>query len=114
MARVDVTTVVVDALGTDPAMSAPTADGDVIDAGRVMLVVENVGTSSHTVTLQTPLQVGGLDVAQNTVDVPAGEIRCIGGLQDRIYGRSSSSPDAGRVYVDYDSPANFMRAVVSF
>lgn len=113
MARVSVDTQEIVRSGLVPNMTAPTADGDVMDSGAVALLVENTGTTSHDVTVQTPITVDGLDVEQLVVSVAGGEQQLIGPLPKRTFGRLSGS-DEGRVYVDYATPADWLRAVVSF
>lgn len=112
MARASQTTQEIVRSGLVPSMTTPTADGDVIDSGRVFLFVENVGTASHDVTVQTPLTVEGLDVEQLVVTVAASEQRMIGPLPKHVFGRPSGSNE-GRVYVDYATPADWLRAVVT-
>lgn len=100
-ARVSVTTQAIVKTGLNPALTGPTVDGDVIDTGRVFLRVDNGGGSSITVTVQTPLQVDGLDVSDLTVSVPASGTRLIGPLSPSTFGQLSGSADVGRAYVDY-------------
>lgn len=91
----------------------PPADGDVIDSGRTILVVENIGSASITVTVQSPLTVDGLDVQEQIVSIPAGETRYMGPWRESTFGRPAGTSDAGRVYVDYDTPADVSRAVMA-
>ncbi|EHR62632.1 hypothetical protein [Saccharomonospora cyanea] len=116
MARVDLTTQQVAREGLVPALTAPTVDGDVIDAGRVALMVTNNGAAAHTVTVQSPVTVDGLAVEELAVSVAAGDTTLIGPFPARTFGQPVGSADAGRVYVDYDtgSDVDLMRGVVSF
>lgn len=120
MARVSVATETVGRDGVMPALTAPTVDGDVIDAGDVRLVVTNNGTAAHDVTVRTPLTIDDLAVEEMVVTVPAGETVYPGLFPRRTFGQpaganESGSDDQGRVYVDYDtgSDADLVRAVVS-
>jgi hypothetical protein len=112
MARTNVTTQKVVKTGLAPVLTAPTADGDVIDCGRVILRVDNNGAAAVTVTVQTPVQVRGLAVAELIVSVPAGGTRYIGPLEPSLFGQPSGSPDAGRAYVDYSSVTDVARGVL--
>lgn len=116
MARVSVITQQVSRDGLAPALTAPTVDGDVIDAGRVALMVRNDGPSAHTVTVVSPVTVDGLAVEDLTVSVAAGETRLIGPFPVGTFGQPNGAPDAGRVYVNYDagSDVDVARGVVSF
>lgn len=116
MARADVATQQITRAGLAPTLTAPTVDGDVIDAGRVALMVTNNGATGHTVTVQSPVTVDGLAVEELAVSVAAGETRLIGPFPARTFGRPVGSVDAGRVYVDYDAgaDADLVRGAVTF
>lgn len=111
MARENVTTQQVVQDGLNPVLTAPTVDGDVVDTGRVLLWVDNAGVAARTVTVQTPVQISGLDLEQLVVTVPAGEQRLIGPLKPSVFGQPVGSPDAGRAYVDYDDVTDVVRGV---
>jgi hypothetical protein len=88
------------AAGLEPTYSAASVDGHAaINDGRTVLHVKNGDAASVTVTIQTPYQRDGLDLAERTVEVPAGEDRFIGPFARRIYNQSGT--DAGKIYVDY-------------
>jgi len=61
------------------AGAAPTRNGSlsasdtylVRNDGQVLLLFEKSGAGACTVTVQTPVQVGGLAVAERTINVPA-------------------------------------------
>ena len=61
------------------AGAAPTRNGALSIAdtylvrndGQVLLLFEKSGAGACTVTIQTPVQVGGLAVAERTINVPA-------------------------------------------
>lgn len=115
MARVDVTTEEITRAGLVPTLTAPTVDGDVVDAGRVALMVTNNGAAAHTVTVQSPVTVDGLDVEELTVSVAVGDTVLIGPWPRRTFGRPAGTADEGRVYVDYDtgSDADLVRTAVT-
>lgn len=112
MARASQNTQQVVRTGLNPAYTAVTADGDIIDVGAVALHVKNGGAGACTVTVQTPLQVDGLDVSELVVSIPAGQERLIGPFSARTFGRPAEVVDAGRVYVDYSPIASVTRAVL--
>lgn len=119
MARVDVTTQQISRAGLVPATAAVTVDGDVVDTGEVALYVSNVGASSRNVTVQTTASQDGLDVEDLVVAVAAGDTALIGPLPKRTFGQpaganESGGDDEGRAYVDYDTPADWESAAVSF
>jgi|SRR5215217_3615713 len=113
MARVSVTTQPVTRTGTATVLTGPTVDGDIIDTGRTMLYVLNGSGAPITVTVQTPLTVDGLDVADLTVTVPAAGFRIIGPFPVGTFGRAYGDANAGRAYVDYSSVTSVTRGVIS-
>lgn len=119
MARVDVATEQITSSGLVPNLTEPTVDGDVIDSGRVALLVENTTAGTVNATAQTPLQLDGdLDLAERQFAIPAGAIGLIGPFAKRYYGQpagasESGGDDEGRVYVDYDVQTGVNRGVVT-
>lgn len=113
MARVSVATQKIAGTGLVPVMTAPTAEGDIIDAGQVALLVTNGSGAAINVTAQTPATQSGLAVAENIVAVVAGATVLIGPFPAGTYARPAA-PDTGRVYVDYSAQTSVTRAVVSF
>lgn len=113
MARVDVTTQKIVGTGLAPNMTAPTADGDVIDSGAVAVMVTNGSAGSINVTVQTPATQAGLAVAEQIVAVAGSATKLIGPFPKGTYGQPSGD-DEGRVYVDYSAQASVTRAVVGF
>lgn len=113
MARVSVSTQKIVGDGLTPALTAPTVDGDTIDAGAVALMVVNGSGASINVTVQTPATQSGLAVAENIVAVPASATKLIGPFPKGTYARPSA-PDEGKVYVDYSAQTSVTRAVVGF
>ncbi|MFD4196621.1 hypothetical protein [Amycolatopsis thermoflava] len=113
MARTSVTTQPIVQTGLTPVMTEPTADGDVIDTGRVALMVTNGSGSSINVTVESPVTVDGLAVAELVVAVPAGATKFIGPFRQSTFGRPVGDPDAGRAYVNYSAQTDVDRAVIS-
>jgi hypothetical protein len=106
MARSALTVQQIVPTGLAPSYAAPDAAGSIIPgSGDIFLHVKNTGVQT-TVTVQTPLQVAGLDLAENPVIVPAttGD-RMIGPFSPVAYNRAVGAADAGYVYVDYTSVA---------
>lgn len=90
---------------------APTAEGDVIPTGAVAMLVRNTSGAPGDVTVQTPLVVDGLAVAENVVTIAAGATELIGPLPNYVFGQPAGA-DKGKAYVDYSIPASFVRALV--
>jgi hypothetical protein len=69
------------------------------NGNATFMYVKNGDGSSHTVTVQTPATVSGLDVAELTIDVPAGEDRFIGPFPPGVFnyntGKAKFTLDAG-------------------
>ena len=112
MARTSVVTQAMALAGLAPVLTAPTADGDVVDVGRNFLMVENIGAGAVTVTIQTPVSVEGLALADRIVSVPAGATRLIP-ITMPAYRQPVGTADAGRAYIDYSVPADITRGVIS-
>lgn len=113
MARVSQTTQQVVRTGLNPVLSEPTADGDIVDCGRVALYVVNGSGSPITVTVTATAAQDGLDVVDLVVSVPAAGTRLIGPLPARTFGQAYDSADAGRAYVNYSAQTDVDRAVIS-
>ncbi len=115
MARTSVTTQRITRAGLEPVLTAPVADGDIVDPGNVAVWVDNGSGASITVTAITPGTVSGLAVADLAVVVPAGESRLVGPLPASVFAQpADADPGANRVLVDYSAVASVTRAVVSF
>ncbi|WP_435582919.1 hypothetical protein [Amycolatopsis thermoflava] len=113
MARTSVVTQAIVQDGMNPVLTAPTADGDVIDTGRVFLEVVNAGASPETATVVTPLTVEGLEVEDLVVTIPAGGAARVGPISRKLFGQPVGSPDVGRAYVNYSSVSGLTRGVFS-
>lgn len=112
MARDSVTTQKITRAGLIPTFTAASVNNDVIDAGAVILEVNNGSASSINVTVNSPLTVDGLTVGPLVVAVAAGATKRIGPFPPSTFARTVA-PDVGRVYVDYSAFASVTRAVVS-
>ena len=85
------------ASGLNATMSAANVDGHSVRSnGRTIIVVDNADASPMNVTLQTPGQIGGLDISEQVIAVPAGESRYI--KLDKVHERLNRD-----VYVDFSS-----------
>jgi hypothetical protein len=113
MARTDLAAQQIVQAGLAVNLTAPTADGDVIDCGLEALLVRNTSGAPANVTVQTPATVDGLAVSERVVTVAAGGTSLIGPLPTSLYGQLAGA-DKGRAYVDYSIPASFVRALVKF
>lgn len=114
MARVVISTAqALNTAGLNPALTAPTVDGDSIPSGNVFLWVENASGGSITVTVQTPGNVQGLAIAEAGGPVPAGQRRLFGPFPKYLYGQDYLQSDAGMVRVDYSAFASVTRGVFS-
>jgi hypothetical protein len=111
MARTSQTTQVAVGYLLDPNLTAANVDGDIVDCGDIHVWVHNGAVAPINVTVQTTATVGGLDVADLVVPVPAGADALIGPLPKTLFGRSDD-PDKGRAYVDYSAVTDVTRAVV--
>ncbi len=114
MARVSVTPQACDDAGITPTWTAPTADGIMIPGdGQTKVMVRNTNASPCTVTVQTPEQRAGLDVAEQTVTIPAttGE-KIIGPFPQSTFNRPSGGTDPGKVYIDFSIQASVSYAAI--
>lgn len=106
MARLDLPVTEITRAGADAAGSPGNADGHMFaNRGREFLEVENVGAAARVVTVVTPRTIGGLDVAELVVNVPAGGRRLIGPFPGVTFDQPRASADAGKVYVNYEAGA---------
>lgn len=112
MARTSVVTQVITRAGLNVNMTGPVADGDIIDAGNVELVVNNGSGSPITVTIQTSYTYEGLDLEDEVVTVPAGATRSYGPFPPGLFAQAvDAAVGAGKVLVDYSAVASVTRAV---
>lgn len=113
MARLSVTTVKASLSGELAAATAPNADGDIIDAGPVILVV-TAGAAPVTVTIQTTATDTGLDVEDAGGAVAASATRIFGPFPARLFAQASDAAvGPNRVLVDYGGLVDLTRRVVA-
>lgn len=93
MARTELSVQQVSSAGLNATYSAANVDGEAINnAGEdVIIHVKNGSGGGLTVTVQTPMQQDGLDVAERQVSVPAGEDRFIGPFRRSVYAKLDST-----------------------
>lgn len=75
--------------GIAPAVGDPTdtVNGNHVSNQRgLLLVLNNTGASSRTVTFTTPRTVSGYAVADLTVTIPAGQTRFLAGFDVEAFG----------------------------
>lgn len=58
------------------------------NTGKTVLRVRNADAASQTLTLVTPITVGGKAVSDTPVSIPAGATRTFGKLSTALYGSS--------------------------
>lgn len=113
MARTTVPTVrpqLKDGALVDPP--ALVADGDIIDAGAVVLVV-TAGASPTTVTIPTVRTVHGLATEDAGGVVAAGTTRVFGPFPRALFAQPADAEEGpGRVLVDYSSVTDVTRQVL--
>jgi hypothetical protein len=111
MARTPLVTQQVAQAGGELTFEASNPDGHSLDGGgAVVLHIRNDDASPKQVTIQSAAQVAGLDVADQVVVVPAGELWHIGRFTSTVFDRPAGTVDAGTVYVDYDAVTNLFSA----
>ena len=97
--------------GLAAAMTAPSADGDIVDGGGgIFITVLNGSGAPITVTLQTPATSYGLAVADRAVTVAAGASKDIP-LPRYLRQDSDAVTGPNQVLVDYSAVASVTRAV---
>lgn len=75
--------------GVAPAVpvAADTVEGNSVPNKRnIMLVLENTDAGPHDVVFTTPATVGGFDVAEHTVSIPAGATLHFGNFDSAAFG----------------------------
>lgn len=109
MARTTVTIQTLVNSGITPSYNAATVtDGDAFtNDGNTFIHVLNAG-AEKTLTIQTPVTVGGIAVAEVTVTIPATTgTKLIGPFETTIFNQSD-----GRVYLDWSAVTGVTFAVV--
>lgn len=112
MARVALTLLTADRDGisvADAALTAAIADGhSFVNDGRTVLLLQNTNAATRTITVQTPVTVDGLAVAELTITLPATTGRIITATFPRtVYNQSD-----GSVYIDYSATAGVLVAAI--
>lgn len=88
--------------GVLESLVAASATGDSFpNDGNVFLAVRNAGTAAITVSITTPAKIWGVDIANLSVSVGAGETRFIGPFPEPIFNDAN-----GRVNVTYSAVTN--------
>lgn len=112
MARTSVTTQSITRAGLNFALTAPVADGDIIDAGNVELVVTNGSGSPITVTMQTSYTYEGLDLEDEVATVAAGGTRSFGPFPAGLFAQAADAAvGPSKVLVDYSAVTSVTRGV---
>lgn len=102
MARTDLAVQEITIAGLDPAYTAANVDGHaVVNQRRAFLHVKNGSAASVTVTVVTPLTVGGRAVADDAVAIPASGERMIGPFDPSVH--NGTGVDKGKVHVDFSA-----------
>lgn len=111
MARTSVASQSIVRPGLTAALTAPTVDGDIVDAGdRCFLEVANGSGAPITVTAVTPGTQDGLAISDLIVSVPAAGNKRIGPFPARTFAQASDAVvGAGRVLIDYSAVASVTR-----
>ncbi|MHB9054246.1 MAG: hypothetical protein ACYC5F_09740 [Thermoleophilia bacterium] len=113
MARGNVTPFICSDAGIALIYVAPTVDGIMIPGdGQSKIIIKNANAAACTVTIQTPEQRAGLDVAERTVVVPAGGDTIIGPFPPATFNRPSGGTDPGKVYIDFSIQASVSYATI--
>lgn len=117
MARTALTLYDLDSDGLNPTFVAATADGHAFnnEGANVFLWVKNDNASAVTVTIATPIQLDGEDLADKTVSVPASEERLIGLFPRHIYNQDDTAGDTGILracFVNYSIQSSVTVAAV--
>lgn len=111
MARSTPATQDITADGLAAAMTAPSVDGDIVDAGGgVFITVDNASGAPITVTLQTPSTSYGLAIADRAVTVAAGATKDIP-VPRYLRQPSDAATGPNQALVDYSAVASVTRAV---
>lgn len=66
---------------------------------NLILFVLNSDAGSHTLTIQTPRTVEGMEIAERTVVIPAADLMVIHDFPAHVYSQPSAP---GNVYIDID------------
>lgn len=75
------------------AVAAATLGDTFVNTGRELLFIANGDVSDMTLTIVTPVTLGGQAVADRTVTIPAGESRLIGPFPPGVYNNAAGGVD---------------------
>lgn len=101
--------------GVSAALSAvDTANGNVVDTGRVLLHFKNTNAAPAVVSIASPITVQNMTVGPLVVNVPAtnGEV-FVGPLDKSAFAQPLGSTDAGRAHITYTNGGNLTCQVMS-
>jgi len=104
MARTALSVQEIAVAGITPSYEAANADGEKIsNDGKTFIQVKNTNAGEITVTVVTPITIGGLAVSDRTITVPAttGD-KMIGPFKAAHYDQLSGD-DEGFVYVNFSA-----------
>jgi len=108
MAASEITIQPISRSGLTPSYEAANADGNYFaNSGNEFFHVKNGDSSPHTVTIQTPNTVDGLEIADRVVTVPATSEKMIGPFPAGTYNDGS-----GNVNLSYDDITSMTIAVL--
>lgn len=106
MARTDLTVQEVSDDGATVAFEAANVDGNMVtNRGDVAVLIHNASAGAITVTVPTPVTVGGRAVADDTHSVAAGTYLLVGEWDEGTHNQQSGA-DAGKVYINYSAVAS--------
>lgn len=101
MARTELTVNQITIDGVVQALIAAAADGNSFrNSGRQFILVKNGDSAPHTVTFQTPGEVGGLALEDPATVIAAGASVLFGPFRPLLFNQTAGV-DIGKVYVDY-------------
>lgn len=99
MAASEITIQAISRSGLTPSYEAANVDGNYFaNGGNEFIHVKNGDSSPHTVTIETPNTVDGLEIADRVVSVPATSEKIIGPFPAGTYNDGS-----GNVNISYDA-----------
>jgi hypothetical protein len=110
MARTKVSAIAPSLAGAAVVYTQPTAEGDAIRPGSILLVKNGSG-STITLTLVTGGTAASYAIDDPTVTVAAGAEKAVGGFSS-VFPQPVGA-DAGWVYVNYSSVTSVTRAVIA-
>lgn len=109
MARTEIAVQDVNLVGTTPTFAAAFVDGNMFkNDGNVIIEVKNTSGAPVNVTIQTPAKVGGVDLAEIIVSVPATTgHKAIGPFDPTLFNQAG-----GMAYIDTSAQTGVTIAVL--